>query len=89
MVTFLLIAALIILLCLICNRFSDRFGVPSLLLFIGLGLLFGADGPIRVHFDNYALSESICSPNERCCWRMVAMRTLRSMTMSSPLPALP
>ena len=61
MVTFLLIAALIILLCLVCNRFSDRFGVPSLLLFIGLGLLFGADGPIRIHFDNYVLSESICS----------------------------
>lgn len=61
MVPFLLIAALIILLCIVCNRFSDRFGVPSLLLFIGLGLLFGADGPIRIQFDDYALAETICS----------------------------
>ena len=61
MVTFLLIAALIILLCIVCNRFSDRFGVPSLLLFIGLGLLFGVDGPIRIHFDDFSLAESFCS----------------------------
>lgn len=59
--TFLSIAALIILLCIVCNRFSDKFGVPALLLFIGLGLVFGADGPIRIHFDNFALSEQFCS----------------------------
>ena len=59
--TLLLIAALIILLCLICNRFSDKFGVPALLLFIGLGLVFGADGPFRIHFDNFALAERFCS----------------------------
>lgn len=58
---FLLIAALIILLCLVCNRFSDRFGVPALLLFIGLGLVFGADGPFRIQFDNFALAEQFCS----------------------------
>ncbi len=58
---FLLIAALIILLCLICNRFSDKFGVPALLMFIGLGLVFGADGPFRIQFDNFALAEQFCS----------------------------
>lgn len=58
---FLLIAALIILLCLVCNRFSDKFGVPALLLFIGLGLVFGADGPFRIQFDNFAFAEQFCS----------------------------
>ncbi len=59
--TTLLTVALIILLCIIAYRFSDKFGMPVLLLFMGLGMFFGADGPIGIYFNNYQLTEQICT----------------------------
>lgn len=61
MVNFILIGALIILLCILCNNFSYKHGIPSLLLFIGLGLFFGSDGVIKIPFSDYTLAEQICS----------------------------
>lgn len=58
---FLLIIGLIILVCVAASRLSDKFGTPSLLLFIGIGLLCGVDGIFKVSFDNYGLTEKICS----------------------------
>ena len=46
MTTILLLIAVVILLCVAANRFADRTGMPVLLLFIGLGMFFGADGPL-------------------------------------------
>ncbi|MCQ2559351.1 MAG: cation:proton antiporter, partial [Clostridia bacterium] len=57
MVNALLIGAGIILLCLIAYRLSAKLGVPSLLLFILLGILFG----IQVDFNDYEIPEKICS----------------------------
>ena len=39
-----------ILACLAANKLFERFGVPSLLAFIALGMLFGQDGPLGVGF---------------------------------------
>ncbi len=61
MVNFILIGALIILLCILCNNFSYKHGIPSLLLFIGLGLFFGSDGLIKISFNDYSMAEQICS----------------------------
>lgn len=44
MQSILLIIALIILLCIVANRFSNKFGMPVLLLFMLLGIAFGVDG---------------------------------------------
>ncbi|MBQ2840455.1 MAG: hypothetical protein IJE70_03825 [Oscillospiraceae bacterium] len=41
---YLLLGAVIILLCVIFNRISSRLGVPVLLAFIFLGMVFGSDG---------------------------------------------
>ncbi len=57
MVNALLIGAGIILLCLIAYRLSAKLGVPSLLLFILLGMLFGT----QVDFNGYEIPEKICS----------------------------
>lgn len=61
MTTFLLLTSLIILLCVFSSRFADRTGMPVLLCFIGLGMLFGADGPLGIYYENLELTERICS----------------------------
>ena len=57
----LLLCAGVILLCMVANRFSNRFGMPALLLFMALGMLFGSDGLLRISFDNYKVTERICA----------------------------
>lgn len=61
MTVYLTIAACIILLCVLLNRLSFRFGVPMLLMFIVLGMVCGIDGLLGIPFDNYKLAEQICS----------------------------
>lgn len=55
----LLMISLVIVLCLSLNKLSGRVGVPVLLLFILLGMVFGSDGIIKIPFDNYSLAEHI------------------------------
>lgn len=56
------IAAIIIIACVICNKISNKIGMPMLLLFILLGMLVGSDGLFfKIAFDDYKLAEQICS----------------------------
>ena len=59
--TYLLITSIVIFLCILLNRVSNRIGIPALLAFIVLGMLFGSDGIMKIDFDNYAFAEQICS----------------------------
>ena len=61
MTIFLLMTAVVIILCIIANRFANRLGMPVLICFIGLGMLFGVDGPLGIPFDDYEITEKICS----------------------------
>ncbi|MBE5961778.1 MAG: potassium/proton antiporter [Lachnospiraceae bacterium] len=61
MSSFILLMAIIILICLLLTKLSSKIGVPVLLAFILLGMLFGSDGIVKIHFDNYGLAEQICS----------------------------
>lgn len=61
MVSSLFVSSIVIILAIFCHKFSQKVGIPSLLLFIGLGLFFGSDGPVQIPFDNYQLAETICS----------------------------
>lgn len=61
MTLYLLLAAAVILACVACNRITSRIGMPMLLAFILLGMLFGSDGAFKIPFDNYAAAEQICS----------------------------
>ncbi len=57
----LLICALILLICIVSQKITNRLGVPSLLLFIALGMIFGSDGIFKIPFDNYVFAEQVCS----------------------------
>ena len=57
----LLLAAVILLACILLNRISGRLGIPMLLAFILLGMFFGSDGVVKIPFDNFTFAESICS----------------------------
>ena len=61
MPNYILIVTVIILLCLFLNRLSSRLGIPVLLAFILLGMLFGTDGLLKISFDNYRIAEEICT----------------------------
>ena len=57
----LLLLGAVILICILLNRFLEKIPVPSLLIFIGLGMFFGENGPFRIQFDHYALVNLVCS----------------------------
>lgn len=61
MAGYILLTSIIILSCLFLHTLSGRLGIPMLLAFILLGMLFGSDGLFKIHFDNYLLAEKICS----------------------------
>ena len=58
---YLLFCAVVLLICVLFGRFSSKMGVPALLLFMVIGMLFGSDGILHIHFENYELTERICS----------------------------
>lgn len=60
MYNILLLAGIVIVICVLSNRVASKLPVPSLILFICLGMLFGADGPAHIQFRDYALTEFAC-----------------------------
>lgn len=57
----LLVSAVVILSCVFCNKLSVRLGLPTLLVFIVLGMVFGSDGLLKIPFEDYRFAEEICS----------------------------
>lgn len=55
----LILASLVVLICIFSSKVLYRFGVPSLLIFILLGMIFGSDGIVGIRFDNYHMAEQI------------------------------
>ena len=58
---YLLLAGIVIVACVLLHRFAEKLPVPSLLIFIALGMFFGENGPLGIVFNEYAISENICS----------------------------
>ena len=56
-----LFVAVIILACIAAHHVSGRFGIPMLLVFIGVGMLFGSDGLVKIPFEDYSFAETGCS----------------------------
>lgn len=54
----LLFVSVLFLLSLLATKAGSRFGVPVLLLFLGIGMLFGVDG-FGIQFENYRIAEAI------------------------------
>ena len=43
-----LVVSAVIFLCILANKFSDKFGMPTLILFMFIGMLFGSDGIVKI-----------------------------------------
>ena len=59
MLEMMLFVAVILLVCSLLKKVSGRIGIPSLLLFIVLGMLMGSDGIFKVAFDDFAFAQVI------------------------------
>lgn len=55
----LLIFCSLALAAIISTKFSTRFGLPALVLFVGIGMFAGSGGPIGIQFDDYMLAYDI------------------------------
>lgn len=49
----------LLILCILASKASSRFGVPSLLIFLIVGMLAGSDGFGGIHFDDPVLAQAI------------------------------
>lgn len=48
----------VIIACILFDKVADRFGVPALLAFMLIGMLFGINGVFRIDFENYRFAET-------------------------------
>ncbi|MET7383326.1 potassium/proton antiporter [Streptomyces sp. NPDC005526] len=55
----LLVCSLVLLVAVAAVRISSRSGLPSLLVYLGIGVLLGRDGLVHLHFDNAQLTQII------------------------------
>jgi cell volume regulation protein A len=55
----LLVSSLLLFLSIFAWKVSSRLGIPALLLFLGIGMLAGSDGPGRIYFDNARLAQEV------------------------------
>lgn len=49
----LIVVAVIMLICVLCNKITLKIGIPMLFAFILLGMLFGSDGLFRIPFEDF------------------------------------
>lgn len=61
MIDLMIVSALVLLICITSSKILYKFGVPILLIFIALGMVFGSDGIVGIYFDNYEFTKQICS----------------------------
>lgn len=54
----LLVMAILFFLSILAGKASSRFGVPALLLFLGVGMLSGSDG-LGIQFESYSIAQAI------------------------------
>lgn len=57
----LLAVALILLACVISSKVLYRYGVPTLIIFLAIGMLMGSDGPGGIYFDDAELAKNVCN----------------------------
>jgi len=58
---YVLVVAIVVIVCLLASRISIKFALPSLLVFMLLGMLFGVDGIFKFDFNDFAFAETVCS----------------------------
>lgn len=57
----LLVISVIVFISIMLNRVFKKLGIPILLSFIALGMIFGSEGIFKIQFSDYNSSETICT----------------------------
>ena len=55
----LLVGSILLFVSIILGKTSYRFGIPTLLLFLAIGMVAGSDGIGNIHFDNPEIAQFI------------------------------
>lgn len=55
------VTAAVMILCMLSGGLSSKAGLPVLLIFIGIGMMFGSDGLFKLEFENFEFAEQICT----------------------------
>ncbi len=55
----LLIVSVLLFISILINHLGMKFGLPSLLIFILVGVLAGSDGILKIHFEDYFLAQQV------------------------------
>lgn len=55
----LFVASLLLLLSIFAWKVSSKLGIPALVLFLGIGMLAGSDGPGGIYFDDALVAQSV------------------------------
>lgn len=61
MVKLMIVCALVILMSITSTKILYKFGVPILLIFMALGMIFGSDGLVGIYFNDYQLTSKVCT----------------------------
>lgn len=61
MLFILILCSSVILLAIFSSKFLDALGIPALLFFMCLGMLFGTDGIFKISFADFANTKDIAS----------------------------
>lgn len=57
----LLTVAIILLVCVISSKVLYKFGIPTLILFLAIGMFMGSDGPGGIYFKDPILARDLCN----------------------------
>jgi cell volume regulation protein A len=52
-------AAILLLLCVVASKVTGKMGMPTLVVFLGVGLLAGSEGIGKIHFDDALATQSL------------------------------
>lgn len=56
---FLLFAAILLIASIVLNKISGKFGLPSLIVFLAVGMLAGSDGLLRIDFTSHRITQDV------------------------------
>lgn len=56
---FLLVASILLMMSVLVNKLGGKLGLPSLIVFILIGMLAGSDGLLKIHFEDYILAQEV------------------------------
>ena len=88
MIKLMIIASLVLLISITSSKVLYKFGVPILIIFIGLGMIFGSDGIVGIYFSDYELTKEISSIALVIIMFYGGFGTNWSMAKSSAIPSI-